>query len=252
MTLVHRGLPPSPPIPFRTHHPTTSYHPYTPVLYDPYGYSQPPQTSYDSYTHAPSLPIPMPGLDPTQHFSRTQIPLNDVGGPGLHLGAQFFEQFAGFVPVDSSYSGAKYGATACGNPSSDIVGSRQKRPEKSRPPTNPTQRKKSKNDGREQTGPTDGGPQDPVLVPSYSGHVAGSIWHGQSDLDISDSSISINSQDLAGVGESDRSGLSTKQRAVFYVLYLLGSSLFIDKSGNNVPGKLWPFVKNVSSVGGFA
>ncbi|KAI5678281.1 hypothetical protein M9H77_09231 [Catharanthus roseus] len=56
---------------------------------------------------------------------------------------------------------------------SKIAGSRQKRPEKSRPPTNPTQRKKSKNDGWEQTCPTHDGPQDPVIVPSYSGHVAG-------------------------------------------------------------------------------
>ncbi|KAI5683177.1 hypothetical protein M9H77_04405 [Catharanthus roseus] len=165
-----------PPIPFTTHPPpTTSYHPYTPVPYDPYRYSQPPQTLYDPYAHAPSLPIRMPDLDPTQHFSRTQIPLNDL---------------AGSVLVDSSYSGAEYGATARGISSSDvglgrdsvmskIAGSRQKRLEKSRPPTNPTQRKKSKNDGWEQTGLADGGPQDPVIVPSYSGHVAGCIWRGQ-------------------------------------------------------------------------
>ncbi|KAI5673386.1 hypothetical protein M9H77_13750 [Catharanthus roseus] len=169
----------------------------------------------------------MPGLDPTQHVSRTQIPLNDVSGPRLQLGAKFFEQLAGSVPVDSSYSGAKYGATARGISSSDVgVGSlrihssegnedehedddddddsdddgddhepvpvveasssghrpapgkgkgftgslisvmskiarsRQKRPEKSRPPTNPTQRKKSKND-------------------DWDGQVAGCIWRGQ-------------------------------------------------------------------------
>ncbi|KAI5648502.1 hypothetical protein M9H77_34507 [Catharanthus roseus] len=130
-----------PPIPFTTHPPTTSYHPYTPVPYDPYGYSQPPQTSYDPYAHAPSLPIRMPTLDQTKHFSRTQIPLNDVSGLGLQLGTQFFEQLVGSVLVDSSYSGAEYGATAHGNSSSDVG------PEKSRPPTNPIQRKKSKNDG---------------------------------------------------------------------------------------------------------
>ncbi|KAI5672002.1 hypothetical protein M9H77_12366 [Catharanthus roseus] len=232
-----------PPIPFRTHSPTISYHLYTPVPYDPYGYYQPPQTSYDPYTHTPSLSIRMSGLDPTQHFSITQIPLNDVSGPGLHLGAQFFEQLAGSVPVDSSPSGAKYGATTRGNPSSDVglvklLGRSKKRPEKSHPPTNPTQRKKSKNDGWEQTGPVDGGPQDPVLVPLYSSHVAGSIWRGYSDLDISDSSIGVNGQDLAGVAESPRSGLSMEQRAACYVLYLLGSSFFTDKSGNNVSGKL--------------
>ncbi|KAI5678126.1 hypothetical protein M9H77_09076 [Catharanthus roseus] len=151
-------------------------------------------TSYDPYAHTPSLPIRMSGLDPTQHFSRTQIPLNDSSGPGLQLGAQFFEQLAGSLPMDSSYSNAEYRATARGNSLFDvgpapgkgkgltgsfmsvmskIAGSRQKRSEKSRPPTNPTQRKKSKNDGWEQTGPADGGPQDPVIVPSYSGHDRG-------------------------------------------------------------------------------
>ncbi|KAI5659860.1 hypothetical protein M9H77_28653 [Catharanthus roseus] len=62
---------------------------------------------------------------------------------------------------------------------SKIAGSRQKRPEKLRPPTNPTQRKKSKNDGWEQTSTVDGDPQDLVIVPSYSGHVAGCIRRGQ-------------------------------------------------------------------------
>ncbi|KAI5672700.1 hypothetical protein M9H77_13064 [Catharanthus roseus] len=242
-----------------------------------------------------------------QHFSRTQIPLNDVSGPGLQLGAQFFEQFARSVPVDSSYSSVEYGATARGNPSSDVglgrdsgtsrseeavrVGSLHihssegnedereddgghdddndddddgddhgddhepvpvveasssgHKPARSRPPTNPTQRNKSKNDGWEQTGPADGGPQDPVLVPSYSGHVAGSVWYRgilksrsryvsltviQSDLEISDTNIGINGQDLAGVAESPRSRLSMEQRAACYVLYLLSSLLFTDKS----------------------
>ncbi|KAI5663107.1 hypothetical protein M9H77_22430 [Catharanthus roseus] len=50
----------------------------------------------------------------------TLIPLNDVSGPRLQLGAQFFEQLAESVLVDSSHSGAKYGATARGNSSSDV------------------------------------------------------------------------------------------------------------------------------------
>ncbi|KAI5673254.1 hypothetical protein M9H77_13618 [Catharanthus roseus] len=61
----------------------------------------------------------------------------------------------------------------------------------------------------------------------------------QRDFDISDSIIGINGQDLASVAESLGSGFST-------------DSLFINKSGNNVLGKLWPLVKNVRSVGGFA
>ncbi|KAI5654646.1 hypothetical protein M9H77_31833 [Catharanthus roseus] len=342
MTLVHRGFPPIPPIPFTIHPPTTSYHPYTPVPYDPYGYSQPPQTSYDPCAHAPSLPIRMPDLDPTQHYSRTQIPLNDVSGLGLQLGAQFFEQLARSVPVDSSYSSAEYGATARGNSLSDVglgrdsgtsrseeavrVGSfcihssegnedereddgghddddnddsdddgddhepvpvveasssgHRPKPDcwvatkKTRPPTNPTQRKKSKNDGWEQTCPADGGPQDPVIIPSYSGHDKGilksrsryvSLTVIQSDLDISDSSTGINSQDLAGVADSPRSRLSTEQRTACYVLYLLGSSLFTDKSldipifshvctsgesGSEVVQTLHPEVCNVGSQNG--
>ncbi|KAI5652741.1 hypothetical protein M9H77_29928 [Catharanthus roseus] len=39
----------------------------------------------------------------------------------------------------------------------------------------------------------------------------------QSDLNISDSSIGINAQDLARVADSPRSGLSTEQRAACYV-----------------------------------
>ncbi|KAI5681141.1 hypothetical protein M9H77_02368 [Catharanthus roseus] len=204
------------------------------------------------------------GPDPTQYFSKTQIPLNEVSDPGLQLGAQFFEQLARSVQVDSSYNSAEYGATACGNPSSDaglvmskITGSRQKRPEKSHPPTNPMQRKKSKNGGWEQTGPADGGPQDLVLVPSYSDHVAGSIWRGQDRGILKSRShcVSLTSWtpsdptvvqlDLAAVAESPRSGLSTEQRATCYVLYLPDSSLFTYKSENNVPGKLWPLVKNI-------
>ncbi|KAI5674032.1 hypothetical protein M9H77_14396 [Catharanthus roseus] len=86
----------------------------------------------------------------TSDIHSTSVPI----APGLQLGAQFFEQLAGSVPVDSSYSGAEYGA----NPRSRIL--------------LPT-------DGWEQTGPADGGPQDPVIVPSYNGHVAACICHGQ-------------------------------------------------------------------------
>ncbi|KAI5677560.1 hypothetical protein M9H77_08510 [Catharanthus roseus] len=165
---------PTTPIPLRTCPPTISHHPYTPVPYDPYRYSQPPQISYDPYAHAPSLPIRTPGLDPTQYFSKTQIPLNEDRG--------------------ILKSRSRYMSMTCWTPN------------------------------------------DPTV----------------SDLNIFDSSISINGQDLVSVAESPGSGLSTEQRAACYVLYLLGSSLFTNKSGNNVLGKLWPLVKNVHSVSGFA
>ncbi|KAI5671861.1 hypothetical protein M9H77_12225 [Catharanthus roseus] len=289
------------PIPFTTHpSPTTSYHPYTPVPYDPYGYSQPPQTSYDPYAHAPSLPIRMLGLDLTQHFSRTQIPLNDVSGPGLQLGAQFFEQLAGSVPVDSSYSGAEYGATPRGISSSDAGLGRDsgtsRSEEAGRVGYLRIHSSEDNEDKREDDDDYDNSDDDdddhepvPVVEASSSGHrpapgilksrsrymsltnwtpsdptvvqLAGEtgLSHLRScmfqhpnysyDLDISDSSIGINAQELAGVADSPRSGLSMEQRAVCYVLYLLGSSVFTDKNENNVPGKLWPLVKNVSSVG---
>ncbi|KAI5677583.1 hypothetical protein M9H77_08533 [Catharanthus roseus] len=82
----------------------------------------------------------------TSDIPSTSAPI----APGLQLGAQFFEQLAGSVSVDSSYNGAEYGATARGNSLSDVG-----------------------------LGPADGGPQDPIIVPSYSGHVAGCIWRGQ-------------------------------------------------------------------------
>ncbi|KAI5672260.1 hypothetical protein M9H77_12624 [Catharanthus roseus] len=157
---------PATPIPFRTRPSTTSHRSYTPVPYDLYGYSQPPQTSYDPYAHAPSLLICMPGLDPTQYFSKTQIPLNE----------------------------------------------------------------------------------DRSILKSRSSYVSLTSWTPSdlavSDLDISDSSISINGQNSASVAESPGSALFTEQRATCYVLYLLRSSLFTDKSGNNVLGKMWPLVKN--------
>ncbi|KAI5661384.1 hypothetical protein M9H77_20707 [Catharanthus roseus] len=51
-------------------------------------------------------------------------------------------------------------------------------PEVARDVQAPTQkRKKVKASDWEQTGATEGGPVDPELIPSYSGHVASLIWH---------------------------------------------------------------------------
>ncbi|KAI5676426.1 hypothetical protein M9H77_07376 [Catharanthus roseus] len=132
---------PATPIPFRTHPPTTSHHSYTPVPYDPYGYSQPPQTSYDLYAHASSLPIRMPGLDPTQYFSKTQILLNEISRPGL-LRPSWWTHLTAVLTIEPLIVAIPHLMLGW-------------------------------------TGPTDGGPQDPVFVPSYSGHVASSIWRGQ-------------------------------------------------------------------------
>ncbi|KAI5654437.1 hypothetical protein M9H77_31624 [Catharanthus roseus] len=59
---------------------------------------------------------------------------------------------------------------------SKIQGSRNKRPDVAREVLALTQkRKKVKASDWEQTGPADGGPIDPKLIPSYGGHVAG-LW----------------------------------------------------------------------------
>ncbi|KAI5669060.1 hypothetical protein M9H77_18913 [Catharanthus roseus] len=70
----------------------------------------PPPTSYDLYAHVPALPR-MPSQDWPHCMVKTQVPLNDVSGPGLQLSAQFFEHLVSSVPVDSFYSGVENGAT---------------------------------------------------------------------------------------------------------------------------------------------
>ncbi|KAI5681896.1 hypothetical protein M9H77_03124 [Catharanthus roseus] len=158
----------------------------------------------------------------------------DTSAPGLlpnhHLG-DFFEQIVGGVPLDSSYS--TYDDTATD------YGSGNKRPDKTRDISVPTQRKK-------------GGPVDPELIPLYGDHVAGPIWHRQSDLSLAFTSGGINGQEQFDVATDPRSRLSSSDRAAYYIQYLLGSSLFTDKSGNIVPSRLWPLVKDVRSSRGFA
>ncbi|KAI5670936.1 hypothetical protein M9H77_11300 [Catharanthus roseus] len=202
-------------IPFRTRPPPPSNRPYTPIPYDSYGSSQAPPTSYDPYAHAPTPPLRMPGHDWPHCRSKTQVSLNEVSGPRLQLGTQLFENLVSSVSVDSSHSAVEYEAIDSGNPSSEyvfcrdsvmskIAESRPKRPEKSRPPTIPTQRKKAKNDSWEQTGPADGGRLDPVLIPSYSGHIVGKDKHIKS----------------------------------VFPLRVTDGSLVTDKNGNIVPAKL--------------
>ncbi|KAI5664925.1 hypothetical protein M9H77_24248 [Catharanthus roseus] len=53
---------------------------------------------------------------------------------------------------------------------SKIARSRNKRPKVAREVPALTQKRKK---------PAEGGPVDPELIPSYDGHVAGSIWRGQ-------------------------------------------------------------------------
>ncbi|KAI5654312.1 hypothetical protein M9H77_31499 [Catharanthus roseus] len=115
----------------------------------------------------------------------------------------------GGVPSDYSYSTHDYTATD--------YESRNKRPDRARDILMPTQRKKVK-----------------------SGHVAGPIWRGQSDLGLRFTGRGINGQELFDVATDPRSRLSSSDRIASYIQYLLGSSLFTNKSGNIVPSKLWP------------
>ncbi|KAI5659198.1 hypothetical protein M9H77_27991 [Catharanthus roseus] len=257
---------------FRTRPPLSSNRPYTPIPYDPYGSFQALPISYDPYAHTPTLPLCMPGHDWPHGKSKTQMPLNEVSSHGLQLGAQFFENLVSSIPVDLSYSATEYETTDCGNPSSDaglgrdsmmskIAGSGQKRPEKLRPPINPTQRKKAKNDSWEQIGPADGGLLDPVLILHTLGTLLVErtilkLWSRfvsltviQSDLRITYSGGVINGQELAQVAEEPDSRLSKELKAACYVQYLLGSLFFTYKSGNTIPAKLWPLVKDVRSSG---
>ncbi|KAI5659110.1 hypothetical protein M9H77_27903 [Catharanthus roseus] len=62
----------------------------------------------------------------------------------------------------------------------------------------------------------------------------------QGDLGLGFTGGGINGQELFDVATSSRSTLSRSDRAACYIQYLLGSSLFTDKSGNIVPSRLWP------------
>ncbi|KAI5663002.1 hypothetical protein M9H77_22325 [Catharanthus roseus] len=55
--------------------------------------------------------------------------------------------------------------------------------------------------------------------------------------------------EFAQIVKEPDSRLSMELKATYYVQYLLGTSLFTDKSGNIVLAKLWPIVKDVWSSG---
>ncbi|KAI5657844.1 hypothetical protein M9H77_26637 [Catharanthus roseus] len=132
---------------------------------------------------------------------------------------------------------------------SKILGSHNKRLAKARDALAPTQRKRVKASNWEQTSPAEGGPVDPKLIPFYSGHVVGPIWRRQ---DRGLLKCRSHYMELFNIATSSRSRLSRSDRFACYIQYLLGSLLFTDKSGNIVPSRLWPLVKDVRSFGKFA
>ncbi|KAI5672815.1 hypothetical protein M9H77_13179 [Catharanthus roseus] len=189
-------------------------------------------------------------------------PLNEVSGPGVQLGASFFDQLMSRVPVYSSYSRTDYTATNYGIPSSepclgrdsgdiglegdkdrseehDMVGSLHIRKEDDKlvfvAPASSSGVRPGPGKGKELS---NGFRSMMKLIPSYSGHIASSIWRRQSDLGIIYSGGGINAQELAQVAENPDSGLSPEHRAACYITYLLESSFFTDKSGNIIHAKL--------------
>ncbi|KAI5653967.1 hypothetical protein M9H77_31154 [Catharanthus roseus] len=249
----------APAVPIRSH-PLPSHLPYTPVLY----------MYMDLHSHRHN-PHPHPHPHYMIPIFKAQKPLNVFSGPGRKLGEDFFDQLVGGV-LNSSYNIHDYTSTDYGISSSElsigrdsgVTASRNKRPDKGRNVLVPTQRKKVKSSEWEQTRTAKGGPIDPELITSYGGHVAGCIWHGQdrgllksrlrymSNLGLAFVGGGINGQELFDVATDPQSRLSSSDKAACYIQYLLGSSLFTDKSGNIVPSKLWPLVKDVRSSGGFA
>ncbi|KAI5662527.1 hypothetical protein M9H77_21850 [Catharanthus roseus] len=263
-------------ISIRSRPPLPSHRPHTPVLYDIYGsshpLSQPPPALYDPYIHAPSVRPHIP------YRSKVQEPLNEFSGPGRNLGAEFFEQLVGEVlPIhhtaymithplimmvhddNDNYDDGDDArdeeepvplapvAHAAAVSSSD--GSRNKRPDKARDVTTPTQKKKSKSSDWEQT---EGGPIDPVLIQSYGENVDRGLLKSRSCYIVLTGWTLSDPEVLFDVTTDPRSRLSSSDMTACYIQYLLGSLLFTDKSGNIVPAKLWLLLKDVRSCRGFA
>ncbi|KAI5653968.1 hypothetical protein M9H77_31155 [Catharanthus roseus] len=226
-----------------------------------------PIRSHPLPSHLPHTPVPYMYMDLHSHRH------NPHPHPHYMIPMYILLLFlVGGVLPNSSYNIHDYTSTDYGISSSElsigrdsgVTTSRNKRPDKGRNVLVPTQRKKVKSSEWEQTRTAKGGPIDPELITSYGGHVAGCIWHGQdrgllksrlrymSNLGLAFVGGGINGQELFDVATDPQSRLSSSDKAACYIQYLLGSSLFTDKSGNIVPSKLWPLVKDVRSSGGFA
>ncbi|KAI5658922.1 hypothetical protein M9H77_27715 [Catharanthus roseus] len=137
---------------------------------------------------------------------------------------------------------------------SKFAGSRNKRPDVLRDvPASTQKRKKVTPSDWEQTEAAEGGPVDTELIPSYCGHVAGRIWRGQdrgllkcrsrymalTGWELTDSQAGpltygsrFNALELHTVATSRQTSQSHQVIAACYLQYILGSSLFSDKSGN--------------------
>ncbi|KAI5678269.1 hypothetical protein M9H77_09219 [Catharanthus roseus] len=220
-------------VPFRSRPHISSHLSHTHVPYEVYGYahprSQPPPAVYGPY------------LAPPTEDERVDDGDDDDDDNGEDAGDE--EQH---VPLEPVAFARKLLTGNFISVMSKISGSRDRRPEKARDVTAPTQRKRVKASDWEETGPAKGGPVDSELIPSYGGHLVAII---QSDLGLAFTDGGINEQELFDVATSLRSTLSRSDRAACYIQYFLASSLCTDKSGNIVASKLWPLVKDESWCG---
>ncbi|KAI5649546.1 hypothetical protein M9H77_35551 [Catharanthus roseus] len=82
-----------------------------------------------------------------------------------------------------------------------------------------------------------------VLILLYGSH-----WLGPYRFAGLTGSLGFNALELHAVATSRQISQSHQVRAVCYLQYILGSSLFSDKSGNIIPARLWPLLRDVSFV----
>ncbi|KAI5668765.1 hypothetical protein M9H77_18618 [Catharanthus roseus] len=148
----------------------------------------------------------------------------------------------GAVQPDSSYSTHGYTAGDCGVLSSEPFIGRQRSADLG---------VEADRDWKQER-PVEGGPIDPELISSYGGRMWLDRYSCRSRYMALTGWSLTDPQELFGVATSKHSTMSSSDRAACYLLYLLGSSLFTDKSGNIVPSKLWPLVKDMRSAGKFA
>ncbi|KAI5668743.1 hypothetical protein M9H77_18596 [Catharanthus roseus] len=250
-----------PHIPIRSRTPLPSHRLHTSVPYDIYGSShppsQPPPSLYDPYIHASSIHPHIP------YRPKVQEPLNEFSGPGRKLGAVFFSSlWAESLPIhltvhmiiqplimvdhdddddnnDDDGDDAKDEEPIPMAPgsSSGNFKSRNKRSNKARDVLAPTQRKKATSSDWEQTGPVERGPIDPALIPSYGEHVAGLLKPRSCYITLTCWTPS-DPKALFDVATDISSRLSSGDKVACYIQYLLGSSLFTDKTGNIIRAKL--------------
>ncbi|KAI5659423.1 hypothetical protein M9H77_28216 [Catharanthus roseus] len=237
---------------------------HTPVPYEPYGSAHPPShpidTVYHPYLHAPTVVRPR-----IPYRSAIQEPILYDRGQPRQIGVEFFYQMLGATHQDSScsthgYSQAEYGVSSSYpyvlGPADRVfegdrvVGKEQERVRSLHIQGEADERGDDDGDGGDDDG--DGGDDDQD--------------DDDDDDDDGDEEQTVYVALVAPISGSDRRSRHEKRegfdrqlyvgdeqtsqshqvRAACYLQYILGSSLFSDKSGNIVPARLWPLLQDAS------